>query len=197
LKMNPYTPEPPMTRDKSLISVAFGACQRRSTVEAALPCLARDAATASMKLVLGFELRIASSWLTRRYIKTTASRGMALVIQMSPHVGNWEVEDDIHISRCVHIFISSQLSHPRSDGRSREIGSRNSAALYKSRNGNRAQEEWTGTGQTRDHYSFSGEKPKPFWAGLGIGLLVDAAIGHHRQHTSCRRASNYYYTSNS
>lgn len=104
--MKPYTPDPPITCVRLLISVALGACHARSTVDAAVPWRARDAATAAMKPIPGFERIVEASWTTRRYIETTTNTGMSLGIQMATWVDDDEVGVSIHdVGGLSHLYV--------------------------------------------------------------------------------------------
>jgi len=70
-----------MTWDKSLITVAFGGYQLMSTVEAALPWRAREAARAAIKVALGLERIAKVSWRMKQYNDMAPSARMSLVIE--------------------------------------------------------------------------------------------------------------------
>lgn len=99
-----------MTCVKLLISVALGACQLRSTADVACPWCARDATKAAIKLLLGLERIIVTSWLTTRYINKNTRIGVALGIQKTAQLVNWEVGGGIHASGGFHIFIYAAIS---------------------------------------------------------------------------------------
>lgn len=66
-------------------------------MEAALPWDAEEPATTAIKLCLGFERRVKTSWLKIRYRMIIPRVGMSLVIQEAPTTGNSTRGVPIHI----------------------------------------------------------------------------------------------------
>lgn len=65
-------------------------------MDAASPWRARDAATAVIKVMPGFERIAASSWLNRRYTTMTTRMGMAAGIQKTSLEVNREDDGGLH-----------------------------------------------------------------------------------------------------